>query len=497
MQSAKAALTDASTKEPRRVRGFFFAAADHPLVRRALGIASHSPAADEARQHSQSADDDAAVDLRLDARWMLPIVPADSRCRPFAAGRRRHGSSPSCRRRDAERDYTAREHVALPTHVLHAGARQCAHVHAAMTLMRGIADDVPLEPWLRAITSGRAKAALSTPTSSTTARCSPPRRCCAAASPAATTCISSPTPPPRAYRASGMRAMLGLPVLDFPTPYAADADGYLHAGLAARDAWKHEPRLRFSLAPHAPYTVGDASWAKIVIYARQLDLPIQTHLLEDARRARAERRRVRRRRRCSACIESGRDRSGLHRDPRGPARRRRHRPARDAALPRRALPDVESQARQRHRAGHGAQGARRQRRARHRWRGQQQPPRRVRRGAPRLAARQGRNRRRRGARRRRRAAHGDARRRSGAGARRRDRIARSRQAGRRHRRRPGAVEHAPCYDPVSHLVHVTGRDQVSDVWVAGRAPRRRSRADAHRRTRPRVRAPAIWQDRLQ
>jgi 5-methylthioadenosine/S-adenosylhomocysteine deaminase len=84
----------------------------------------------------------------------------------------------------------------------------------------------------------------------------------------------------RAYLASGMRAMLGLPVLDFPTPYAADADGCLQAGLAARDGWKNEPRIAFSLATHAPYTVSDESWRKIVVYARQLDLAIQTHLLE-------------------------------------------------------------------------------------------------------------------------------------------------------------------------------------------------------------------------
>ena len=79
-----------------------------------------------------------------------------------------------------------------------------------------------------------------------------------------------------------MRAMLGLPILDFPTAYAADADGYLHAGLAIRDAWKHEPCLAFSLAPHAPYTVSDATWTKIVVFARQLDLAIQTHLAETA-----------------------------------------------------------------------------------------------------------------------------------------------------------------------------------------------------------------------
>ena len=80
-----------------------------------------------------------------------------------------------------------------------------------------------------------------------------------------------------------MRAVLGLPVLDFPTPYASDADGYLQAGLAARDAFKHAPRLSFMLAPHAPYTVGDATFEKIVTYAHQLDLPIQTHLQETQR----------------------------------------------------------------------------------------------------------------------------------------------------------------------------------------------------------------------
>ena len=86
-----------------------------------------------------------------------------------------------------------------------------------------------------------------------------------------------------------MRAMLGLPVLDFPTPYASDADGYLQRGLAIRDALKHEPSLAFSLAPHAPYTVGDATWEKIVMFARQLDLPIQTHLAETAHEVAASR----------------------------------------------------------------------------------------------------------------------------------------------------------------------------------------------------------------
>jgi len=86
----------------------------------------------------------------------------------------------------------------------------------------------------------------------------------------------------QAYEQAGMRAMIGMPILDFPTPYAADADGYLQRGLAARDTYNESPRLAFSLAPHAPYTVGDETWGAIVVYARQLDLVIQTHVAETA-----------------------------------------------------------------------------------------------------------------------------------------------------------------------------------------------------------------------
>jgi len=84
----------------------------------------------------------------------------------------------------------------------------------------------------------------------------------------------------RAYEVAGMRALVGLPVLDFPTPYAADADDYLQKGLAARDAFRPSARLAFALAPHAPYTVSDATWSKVTMYARQLDMPIHTHVAE-------------------------------------------------------------------------------------------------------------------------------------------------------------------------------------------------------------------------
>ncbi len=217
------------------------------------------------------------ADLRIDARWVVPIAPEGVLHQHSLLAR--DGCIvaivPTAL---ADRDYTAREHVSLPFHVLMPGLVN-AHTHGAMSLLRGVADDVPLKIWLEEsiwpretrfvdadfVYDGTLLAAGEMIRGGIT--------CC-------NDMYFFPDAMARAYRASGMRAMLGLPVLDLPTPYAADADAYLHAGLAARDAWKHEPRLLFSLAPHAPYTVADTTWTKIVIMARQLDLAIQTHLLE-------------------------------------------------------------------------------------------------------------------------------------------------------------------------------------------------------------------------
>ena len=119
----------------------------------------------------------------------------------------------------------------------------------------------------------------------------------------------------RAYRASGMRAMLGLPVLDFPTPYAADADGYLHAGLAARDALKHEPRLRLSPGPaRAVYrrATRRGQDRDVRPAARPAD---PDALAGNARRADEEPSRAYASPR-SRAAPPGRDRTGLHRHPR-------------------------------------------------------------------------------------------------------------------------------------------------------------------------------------
>jgi 5-methylthioadenosine/S-adenosylhomocysteine deaminase len=85
-----------------------------------------------------------------------------------------------------------------------------------------------------------------------------------------------------AAQAAGIRACVGLIVLDFPTVWAANADEYIRKGVALHDSLKHKPLLHTMFAPHAPYTVSDEPLQRIRILADELDIPIMCHVHETA-----------------------------------------------------------------------------------------------------------------------------------------------------------------------------------------------------------------------
>jgi len=217
------------------------------------------------------------VDLRIDAAWIVPVESPGTltgHALIVDAGK----IAAIVASADADAQFSPRERMSLPNHVLVPGFVN-AHTHSAMTLMRGIADDVPLKAWLTQHIWPRESRFVSPEFvhDGTMLACAEMLRG------GVTACNDMyfyPGDAVRAYESTGMRALIGLPVLDFPTAYAADAEAYLARGLEARDAWKRVAHVAFSLAPHAPYTVGDATFSRIVTYARQLDLPIQTHLAE-------------------------------------------------------------------------------------------------------------------------------------------------------------------------------------------------------------------------
>jgi 5-methylthioadenosine/S-adenosylhomocysteine deaminase len=174
--------------------------------------------------------------------------------------------------------YQAAGVVRLERHLLVPGFVNL-HCHAAMTLMRGIADDLPLMSWLQDHiwpAEGRHVSDEFAHDGSALAMAEMLR--------GGTTCVNDmyffPEATARAALRAGMRASLGIIAVEFPSAYATDASGYLHKGLATRDAYQGEATLSFCLAPHAPYTVADATLERIAVLAEELDLPIHTHVHE-------------------------------------------------------------------------------------------------------------------------------------------------------------------------------------------------------------------------
>jgi 5-methylthioadenosine/S-adenosylhomocysteine deaminase len=217
-------------------------------------------------------------DTVIHARHVVPVQPAgrvlDDHAVVVQAGRIRQ-ILPS---QAARAHHPDAQHIALATHALIPGLVNL-HTHAAMSLMRGLADDLPLMEWLtQHIWPAEAQHVSAAFVHDGTLLA------CAEMIRGGITCFNDmyffPEEAARAALVAGMRAALGIICIEFPTAYAADAQDYLHKGFATRDALKHEPLLSFCMAPHAPYTVSDASFERIVTYAEELQLPIHVHLHE-------------------------------------------------------------------------------------------------------------------------------------------------------------------------------------------------------------------------
>ena len=180
----------------------------------------------------------------------------------------------------ARTTYEADNEVELPEHALIPGLVN-AHTHAAMSLMRGLADDLPLMEWLndhiwpaesRWVGSGFVADGT--------------RLAMAEMLRGGVTCFNDmyffPEEVAREASQAGMRAVVGLILIDFPTAWARDADEYLHKGMELHDHVRSDPLISTAFAPHAPYTVSDRPLEKVVMYAEELDVPIHMHVHETA-----------------------------------------------------------------------------------------------------------------------------------------------------------------------------------------------------------------------
>ncbi|WP_434630069.1 TRZ/ATZ family hydrolase [Chromobacterium sp. CV08] len=174
----------------------------------------------------------------------------------------------------------ADERLELPDHVLMPGLINL-HGHSAMTLLRGLADDKALMDWLQNhiwpaegkhvrddFVFDGALLAMGEMIRGGTTTINDMYFYNAAMA--------------RAGLASGMRTFVGCSILEFPTNYASNADDYIAKGMAERSQFLGEDLLTFTLAPHAPYTVSDDTFRKVVTLAEQEDMLIHCHIHETA-----------------------------------------------------------------------------------------------------------------------------------------------------------------------------------------------------------------------
>ncbi|HEX4916804.1 MAG TPA: TRZ/ATZ family hydrolase [Limnobacter sp.] len=168
--------------------------------------------------------------------------------------------------------------IPLPNQVLMPGLINM-HTHAAMNLLRGAADDLALHDWLQTRIwplEGALADAEFVYDGTVLAAAEMLRN-------GITTFNDMYFYPEQIAQAAldvGSRVVAGITVIEFPTRYASDARQYIDLGIAARDKFKNEPTVHWSVAPHAPYTVSDETFAHMATLAEEMDVPIHCHLHE-------------------------------------------------------------------------------------------------------------------------------------------------------------------------------------------------------------------------
>jgi len=168
--------------------------------------------------------------------------------------------------------------IELPEHVLVPGFINM-HTHSAMSLLRGYADDLNLQVWLNEHIWPVEKAFLGPEFVHDGVRLA-----IAEMLRGGTTFFNDlyffPEITASAAVETGMRACIGLPVIDVPTVWAANENEYIDKGLEVSSSWKNEPLISTSMAPHAPYSVGDTALGRIAEISENHDMRVHMHVLE-------------------------------------------------------------------------------------------------------------------------------------------------------------------------------------------------------------------------
>lgn len=217
------------------------------------------------------------VDTLIHPGWIVPVVPHAAVLEHHSLAIADDRIVALLPRREAEQ-ISATTVLELPGHAIMPGLIN-SHGHAAMSLLRGFADDQPLMPWLEQHIWPAEAAHVSADFVRDGVELA-----IAEMIRSGTTTFSDmyffPDACAETAQRLGMRCQLTFPVLDAPTVWARSADEYISKGLALRDDVKHSDLITVGFGPHATYTASESTLVKVATFAAELDVPIQIHLHE-------------------------------------------------------------------------------------------------------------------------------------------------------------------------------------------------------------------------
>ncbi len=218
------------------------------------------------------------IDLLIDARWVVTVNNQNDVLEHHSVAIDKGRIIDILPSAVANDRYIPQTHHQLGNKVLMPGLINC-HTHAAMSLLKGYADDIPLMDWLENhIWPTESKWVDETFVHDGT------ELAIAEMLRSGTTCFTDmyffPDVIAKVVNQSGMRAAIGMIVLDFPTVWAQNADEYIEKGLRLRDEYREHSRIKTLFAPHAPYTVSEATLEKIRMLSDEMELSVTMHIHE-------------------------------------------------------------------------------------------------------------------------------------------------------------------------------------------------------------------------
>ncbi|HJO11816.1 MAG: TRZ/ATZ family hydrolase [Gammaproteobacteria bacterium] len=220
------------------------------------------------------------ADLVIHAKWVIPVDTENRVLENYSVVVANKRITNILSQDEARKKVSAAQVVELPHHVLLPGLIN-AHGHAAMSLFRGVSNDIPLQQWLEEhiwplegkhvtpefVQHGAMLA-------------------CAEMIVSGTTCFADmyffPDAVAKVALDAQLRVQLASPILDFPTVWANDADEYILKATQLHDSYRNSELICTAFGPHATYTVSDAALQKVSILAEELDIPIHMHVHETA-----------------------------------------------------------------------------------------------------------------------------------------------------------------------------------------------------------------------